>query len=226
MSSTPTLAIFDLDHTLLSGDSDVLWCDFLVRHGLAAPDQQARNQALDAAYRDGSVSVAAYCDFHAALLAGHTPAHWAPWCERFLHEAVLPRIPAAARTLVERHRSAGHRLLMSTATNRAISERTARALGFEHLIATELELVDGRYSGRTTGTPNMRDGKVARLHDWLAARGESATLLQQAHFYSDSANDLPLLRAVGLPVVVDPDPRLLAEATACAWPVLRLVRTP
>ncbi|WP_425260664.1 HAD family hydrolase [Rubrivivax sp. RP6-9] len=226
MSTPPPLAIFDLDHTLLSGDSDVLWCDFLVRQGLAAPDQQARNQALDAAYRDGSVGVAAYCDFHAALLAGHTPAHWAPWCERFLQAEVLPRIPAAARALVERHRSAGHRLLMSTATNRAISQRTAEALGFEHLIATELELVDGRYSGRTTGTPNMRDGKVARLLDWLSARGEPATGLRHAHFYSDSANDLPLLRAVGLPVVVDPDPRLLAEATVRAWPVLRLVRTP
>jgi HAD superfamily hydrolase (TIGR01490 family) len=226
MHDAPPLAIFDLDHTLLSGDSDVLWCDFLVRHGLAAPDLHARNQALDASYRDGSVSVAAFCDFHAALLAGHTPAHWAPWCERFLQGEVLPRIPAAARVLVERHRRAGHQLLMSTATNRAISERTAQALGFEHLLATELELVDGRYSGRTTGTPNMRDGKVARLLDWLAARGEPASRLQQAHFYSDSANDLPLLRAVGLPVAVDPDPRLLAEATTHAWPVLRLERTP
>lgn len=217
-----TLAIFDLDHTLLAGDSDVLWCDFLVRHGLAPADQAERNRALDAGYRSGAVGVAEFCDFYAGLLAGRTPAFWAPWRERFLHDEVLPRIPPAAHTLVQRHRAAGHRLLMSTATNRVITELTAAALGFGELIATEVALEGGTYTGRTTGTPNMREGKVARLHAWLAAQGLDDSALATAFFYSDSANDLPLLGAVGFAVVVDPDARLAAEARARAWPVLSL----
>lgn len=219
-----TLALFDLDHTLLSGDSDVLWCDFLIRHGLASADWRERNRTMEAGYRSGQVTVAAFCDFYAGLLGGREPAFWVPWRERFLHDEVLPRIPGGARALVERHRAAGHCLVMTTATNRVITEPTARALGFEHLIATEVEVVDGRYTGRTAGTPNMREGKVARLHEWLAARGDDPQRLAGAHAYSDSANDLPLLGAVGFPVAVDPDERLLAVAQACAWPVLRLAR--
>jgi len=224
----PPLALFDLDHTLLSGDSDVLWCEFLIRHGLAPAAQRARNAEMDAGYRSGHIDVATYCDFYAALLAGHGPDFWAPWCERFLAEDVLPRIPDDARALLARHRAAGHRLVLSTATNRAITERTARALGFADLIATDLALDGGRYTGRTAGAPNMREGKVARLHAWLADQGlgpeARAAALRSAHFYSDSANDLPLLQAVGLPVAVDPDARLLQAAADRAWPVLRLRR--
>ncbi|MBX3605315.1 MAG: HAD family hydrolase [Piscinibacter sp.] len=220
-----TLALFDLDHTLLSGDSDVLWCEFLIRHGQVPADWRERNAHMEAGYRSGTVSVAAFSDFYASLLAGHDAAFWAPWRERFLHDEVLPRIPPAARALVARHRDAGHRLVLTTATNRLIAEPTAAALGFAQLIATELEQSGGRYTGRTTGTLNMREGKVARLQAWLAALGEDATqALAQAHAYSDSANDLPLLQAVGFPVAVDPDERLLAHAQVHAWPVLRLPR--
>lgn len=219
-----TLALFDLDHTLLSGDSDVLWCGFLVRHGQAPADLAARTRALDDAYRSGQVDVAAYCGFHAALLGGRTPAFWAPWRERFLADEVLPRIPAGAHALLQRHRRAGHRLVLTTATNRAITELTAQALGIADLIATDLELADGRYTGRTLGVPNMREGKVLRLQAWLAEAGLPADEPARAHFYSDSANDLPLLGAVGLPVAVDPDERLLAHARAHAWPVLQLDR--
>lgn len=220
-----TLALFDLDHTLLSGDSDVLWCDFLVRHGLAPASLLAHNRAMDAGYRSGEVSVAAFCDFYAALLGGREVAFWAPWRERFLADEVLPRIPAGARALVDRHRRAGHRLVMTTATHRAITELTAQALEIPVLIATELEIVDGRYTGRTTGTPNMRGGKVERLHAWLGEQGLAPGDLATAHAYSDSANDLPLLGAVGFPVAVDPDERLRAHARAHAWPVLQLERT-
>jgi HAD superfamily hydrolase (TIGR01490 family) len=220
----PTLALFDLDDTLLSGDSDTLWCEFLVREGLAPPALSERNRSLDADYRSGTVTVDAYCSFHAALLAGRTPAQWAPWRERFLLDVVRPRIPAAARALVQRHRAAGHQLVLTTAANRAVAEGSAAELGFVHLIATELELVDGRYSGRVAGTPNMREGKVERLHAWLAAQGLPAAVLAAAHFYSDSVNDLPLLGAVGFPVTVDPGERLLAHAVARCWPVMRLAR--
>ena len=217
-----SLALFDLDHTLLSGDSDVLWCEFLIRHGLLSATQRQRNLELDAEYRAGTLSVAAYCSFHVGLLAGRSAAFWAPWCQRFLHEEVLPRIPPAAHALVEGHRAAGHMLVLTTATNRVISELTAQALGIPHLIATEAEVVDGLYSGRVRGLPNMQHGKVERLVDWLAQQGLGTAVLAQAHFYSDSANDLPLLGAVAHPVAVDPDPRLLAHALAQGWPVLQL----
>ncbi len=226
---TGTLAVFDLDHTLLTGDSDVLWCEFLVAQGLLPPDQLALNARMEADYRSGTVSVQAFSEFYVGTLGARSPAFWAPWRQRFLQEVVLPRIPAAAVALVARHRTAGHTLVMSTATNRVITELTAAALSIPHLIATEAALADGAYTGRTEGVLNMREGKVQRLQAWLAGRGLDDAARQQAlasaHFYSDSANDLPLLRSVGHPVVVDPDPRLLAEALACGWPVLRLDRT-
>ena len=226
---TAPLAIFDLDHTLLTGDSDVLWCSFLVEQGLLTADQLALNARMEADYRAGTVSAADFCAFYVGLLGGRSPADWAPWVQRFLDDVVLPRIPAAARALVQQHRSAGHTLVMSTATSRAITERTAASLAIPHLIATEAELADGRYSGRTCGVLNMREGKVLRLRAWLADQGldtsASAQALSDAHFYSDSINDLPLLCAVGHPVAVDPDARLLTEAQARGWPVLRLDRS-
>ena len=225
---TSTLAIFDLDHTLLTGDSDVLWCQFLVAQGLLPPDQLALNARMQADYRSGTVSAPAFSQFYVSTLGGRSPAFWAPWRQRFLQQEVLPRIPAAAHALVASHRTAGHTLVMSTATNRVITELTAAALDIPHLIATEAALAAGLYTGRTQGVLNMREGKVQRLHAWLADRGlDDAARVQAlagAHFYSDSANDLPLLRAVGHPTAVDPDDRLLAEAQARGWPVLRLDR--
>jgi len=218
------LALFDLDHTLLSGDSDVLWCDFVVRHGLVGADVQQRNAELDAAYRAGTVSAHAFSAFYIGLLAGRTPAFWAPWCERFLHDEVLPRIPPAAWALLDQHRACGDTLLLTTATNRVLSERSAAALGFadDHLIATDVALEAGVFNGQPVGVLNMREGKVLRLQQWLTQRGQPVTpALAAASFYSDSINDLPLLCAVGRPVVVDPDARLAAEAAARGWPRLR-----
>ena len=226
---TGTLAIFDLDHTLLTGDSDVLWCQFLVAQGLLPPDQLAQNARMETDYRSGTVSAPAFSQFYVSTLSGRSPAFWAPWRQRFLQQEVLPRMPASARALVAQHRAAGHTLVMSTATNRVITELTAAALDIPHLIATEAALAAGLYTGRTQGVLNMREGKVQRLHAWLADRGlDDAARVQAlagAHFYSDSANDLPLLRAVGHPTAVDPDDRLLAEAQARGWPVLRLNRS-
>ena len=222
------LALFDLDHTLLSGDSDELWCNFMLAQGLLPAAHAARNAQMVAGYRAGTVSVADFCNFYVGQLAGRSPAFWAPWCERFLQEEVLPRVPADALGLIDHHRARGDTLVMTTATNRVITELTASALGFAHLIATEVALADGLCTGLTVGVPNMREGKVVRLRAWLQAQGlgapAQAEALAAAHFYSDSANDLPLLHAVGQPVVVDPDDRLLAEATARRWPVMRLNR--
>jgi HAD superfamily hydrolase (TIGR01490 family) len=223
-----TLAIFDLDHTLLSGDSDVLWCQFLVAQGLLPASQLVLNARMEAAYRSGTVSATAFSQFYVSQLGGHSPEFWAPWCARFLHDEVLPRIPASARALVQEHRSQGHTLVLSTATNRVITALTAAALHIPHLIATEVELAGGAYTGRTAGVLNMREGKLQRLRAWLADHGLDeagcAQALADARFYSDSINDLPLLAAVGHAVVVDPDERLLAEARARGWPVLQLDR--
>lgn len=214
------LALFDLDHTLLTGDSDVLWCEFLLGYGLLEAGFRQRNAAMERQYAAGTVTPADFCGFFASTLAGRGPAFWAPWRQRFLDSVIRPRIPADARSLLQQHREAGDTLVLTTATNRLLTELTAAELRFEHLIATELELVDGRFSGRTQGVLNMRGGKVERLSHWLGQQGWPQSLLAQASFYSDSINDLPLLAAVGQPVAVDPDERLRAEARRRGWPVL------
>lgn len=218
------LALFDLDHTLLSGDSDVLWCGFLVQHGVLARELLLRNADMEARYTAGTVTPADFCNFYAATLAGHGADYWRPWRERFLNEVVRPRICADARALLQRHRDAGDTLVLTTATNRVVTALTAVELGIEHVLATEVEAVDGIYTGRILGKPNMRRGKVEHLHAWMAARELPATLLKDATFYSDSINDLPLLSVVGHPVAVDPDLRLESAARRHLWPILRLQR--
>jgi HAD superfamily hydrolase (TIGR01490 family) len=222
------LALFDLDGTLLDGDTDELWCAFLIDEGvLDRATFEPRNRDVVSRYRAGSIGPAEFCAFYASTLAGRTRDGWAPLRARFVATRVQPRLGAAARALVARHRDAGERALLTTATNRFLTEPIAAALGFgdDELIATELETRDGVFTGGNAGVLNMREGKVARLAAWLDARGHGADgVLAGASFYSDSANDLPLLRAVGRPVVVDPDPTLRREAAEKGWPVLALPR--
>lgn len=219
------LALFDLDHTLLTGDSDVLWCEFLMDNGLLdRAEFEPRNDDMARRYGEGSVSAADFCDFYVSTLAGRTLAEWRPWCERFLSEVVAPRVPASAHALVDTHRACGDRLVMTTATNRVLTELTARHLRIDDLLATEVEVVDGRCTGRTRGVLNMREGKVTRLHTWLGEQGLPADALSDAVFYSDSSNDLPLLQSVRNPVLVDPDARLRQHGLAAGWPVMELAR--
>jgi HAD superfamily hydrolase (TIGR01490 family) len=218
------LALFDLDHTLLSGDSDVLWCDFLVGLGLLDPSFAERNRRMAEDYTAGVVTPADYCSFYAGTLAGQDETYWEPIRERFLAEVIRPRIPDDARALLQRHRDLGHTLVLTTATNRIVSALTAVDLGVDHYLATDVEMVDGRLTGRTRGMLNMRTGKVERLRAWLQDQGEAETVLRQATFYSDSINDLPLLSVVRQPVVVDPDPRLESTALRKGWQVLRFRR--
>ena len=219
------LALFDLDHTLLSGDSDVLWCEFLMQQGLLPRAEfEASNARMAERYREGSVTPAEFCDFYVSTLAGRSLAEWQPWRERFVNEVVVPLIPRSAQDLLDSHRQRGDMLVLTTASNRFITEPTAAHLGLAHLIATEAEQLTGQFSGRTAGTLNMREGKLLRLRAWLKDQGLPPSLLAGASFYSDSSNDLPLLRAVGHPVAVDPDETLLAIAVDAGWPVLRLRR--
>ena len=219
------LALFDLDHTLLSGDSDVLWCDFLMDQGvLDRAEFAARNEDMETRYKAGTVGVQEFADFYVGTLAGRAPAQWEPLRQAFLAEWIVPRIPPAAIALVNQHLDADDLVVLTTATNRFITELTALYLGIEHLIATDCELgSDGTFTGRTQGTLNMREGKVTRLHEWLHARGHALAQLDSTA-YSDSINDLPLLSAVNHPVAVDPDPKLASQAAERGWPVVRLDR--
>lgn len=220
------LALFDLDHTLLSGDSDVLWCSFLVQHGVLDRSLLERNADMEERYTAGTVTPADFCNFYAATLTGHDATFWLPWRERFLQEVVRPRICADARALLQRHRDAGDTLVLTTATNRVVTAFTAADLGIEHLLATEVEERNGIYTGRIRDKPNMRRGKVERLQLWMAALSLPETMLKDTTFYSDSINDLPLLSVVGHPVAVDPDLRLESAARRHLWPILRLQRGP
>jgi HAD superfamily hydrolase (TIGR01490 family) len=183
-----------------------------------------RNRRMAADYTAGVVTPADYCNFYAGTLAGHDEGYWEPVRKRFLRDVILPRIPEDARALLQRHRDQGHTLVLTTATNRVVSALTALDLGVDHYLATDVELVDGRFTGRTQGELNMRTGKVERLRSWLQQRGEPSTVLRQATFYTDSINDLPLLSVVRWPVVVDPDPRLESAALRKGWQVLRFKR--
>jgi len=218
------LALFDLDHTLLSGDSDVLWCDYLVRHGWRDSSWRERCDRVAERYVAGTTTPQDYCDFHASLLAGCGVDQLLPLRRSFLDAEILPRIPDDARALLQKHRDAGERLVLTTATNRVVSEFTAQALGVDDYLATEVEVIDAHYTGRTLGRPNLRIGKVERLRSWLQAQELHSDLLRQATFYSDSINDLPLFSVVRRPVVVDPDLRLASTAARKGWTVLKLRR--
>ncbi|MGZ5785585.1 MAG: HAD family hydrolase [Ramlibacter sp.] len=162
------LALFDLDNTLLAGDSDVLWCEFLMAKGVLEREAfAARNADMEQRYREGTVGTREFAHFYLGLLAGKTPAHWEPLRQEFLVSQVVPRIPPAAVALVDKHIDAGDLVIMTTATSRFITELTAVYFGIEHLLAIEPEIVDGVFTGGSTRILNMRSGKVERLHQWL-----------------------------------------------------------
>lgn len=218
----PKLALFDLDHTLLSGDTDVLWCDYLITRGLLDHDSfSAQNADMELRYKSGTVGVEEFANFYVGTLRGETEAFWEPVRQAFLHKCIIPKLPKSALDLLQQHRSKGDVMVLTTATNRYITALTAAYLGLTHLIATETELVDGTFTGRTSGTLNMREGKVLRLKAWLSGRGEKLEDFETTA-YSDSINDLPLLQMADHAVAVDPDARLQAHALAKGWKILLL----
>jgi HAD superfamily hydrolase (TIGR01490 family) len=217
------LALFDLDNTLLAGDSDYEWGRFLIDRGVVDRDfYESRNRDFYRQYQDGTLDIHAFLQFALEPLARHAPDELAGWHREFMAERIVPLIGQPARDLVARHAAAGDLLAIVTATNAFVTAPIARELGVPHLIATEPERIDGRYTGRALGTPCFQAGKVARLEDWLAARGQALESFAESWFYSDSVNDLPLLERVTRPVAVDPDQRLAAIARSRRWPVLSL----
>jgi len=217
------LALFDLDNTLLSGDSDYEWGQFLVDRGvLARGEYEAQNAAFFEQYKAGTLDIHEYLGFALRPLAAHTPQDLARWHGEFMRERILPMITHGARTLVRRHLQAGDLCALVTATNSFVTAPIAREFAVPHLIATEPESRDGRFTGRVAGTPCFREGKIRRVDDWLAGMGRRLADFADSHFYSDSHNDLPLLERVRRPVAVDPDARLAAEAARRGWPVISL----
>ncbi len=215
------IALFDLDNTLIAGDSDYLWGRFLADEGVVdGARYEAENRRFYEDYLAGRLDIEAFLRHQLAPLAALPPGRLEALRARFIREAIVPIVLPAARALIARHREAGDRPVIITATNRFITEPIAALLGVEDLIATEPERgPDGRYTGRHAGIPAFREGKVRRLEAWLAEHGLDLT---ESWFYSDSHNDLPLLERVAHPVAVDPDPTLERIARARGWPVISL----
>lgn len=213
------LAVFDLDHTLLAGDSDYLWGQYLVEHGLVEREYYAReNLRFYEQYQAGTLDIDEFARFSLTPLMTHELTALHALRARFVREQIAPRVAPGTPALLAEHRRRGDTLLITTATNHFIVEPIAALLGVEHLLATEPEVAAGRYTGRIARA-NFRDSKVTNLRTWLAARPERFAAISG---YSDSLNDLPLLEFVDHPHAVDPDPVLRAEAQARGWPVLSL----
>ena len=220
MQQTSSLAIFDLDNTLLGGDSDHAWGEFLIERGLVdASEHRRQNDAFYGAYEDGTLDIQAYLEFALRPLAGQTPAQLEPLHREFMQQMIEPMRLPLADALLDMHRARGDQLLIITATNEFITRPIARWLGVEELLACGAELVEGRYTGMPCGTPCFQQGKVQRLQAWL---GDKSLTLKDATFYSDSHNDLPLLEAVAVPVAVDADATLQAYAVRKGWRTMSL----
>jgi len=217
------LALFDLDNTLLAGDSDYEWGQFLVDRGvLERETYEAQNRVYYEQYVAGTLDIHEYLGFALRPLAEHEPEDLARWHGEFMRLRIAPMIGAAARRLVRRHAEAGDLCAIITATNSFVTAPIAREFGVEHLIATEPEMRGGRFTGRVAGVPCFREGKVERLDLWLRGLGRSLAGFTESSFYSDSHNDLPLLERVTRPVAVDPDASLAAEASRRGWDSLSL----
>lgn len=214
------LAIFDLDNTLIGGDSDHAWGEFLCREGIVdADDYREANDRFYADYRKGTLDILAYQAFSLAPLVGRDADTLASWHRRFMQTCIEPLLLPRAFDLLDEHRERGDTLLIITATNRFVTAPIAERLGVPHLLATEPEQKDGFYTGAVAGIPCFQRGKIERLDAWLDETGESA---EDTYFYSDSRNDLPLLEQVDHPVAVDPDDTLRDIAEARGWPVISL----
>lgn len=216
-----TLALFDLDNTLIAGDSDHAWGQFLVDRGVVDADAYQRaNDQFYQDYRAGTLDIVAYSEFVFAVLARNDEAKLLAWREAFIQERIEQMLLPKAFDLLQYHRGQGHTLVIITATNRFVTELIAQRLGVDHLIATEPERDgSGHFTGKLAGVPCFQAGKITRLHAWL---DEHQADLEGAWFYSDSRNDLPLLEAVTHPVVVDADPVLAKIAEERGWPALSL----
>ncbi len=218
MPACPDLVLFDLDHTLLDGDSNQLWLGWLVERGAVPATRLAQQADHYARYEAGMLDIDAYLAFHLSMLVERSVADWRPLRDAFVAERIAPRIGPAAQAAVAHHRARGDTLAVVTATHDFLAEGIVALLGAPPLVATRCQVSGGRFTGRVDGVPCFAHAKPGCVRDWLAAAGRRWEDFGTVRFYSDSANDLPLLEAVTHPVVVDPDPRLAAIAAERGWP--------
>ena len=215
------LALFDLDYTLLSGDSDHSWGQFLAAEGVVdGVEHNRRNDAFWAQYKDGTLDIHHYLQFALSPIAGKTPAELAPLHAKFMHQIIAPMISDTAKALVAKH--ADDLCAIVTATNAFVTAPIAALFGIAHLIACDVEIVNGRYTGQPLGVPSFREGKIQRVDMWLADMGKTMDDFAESWFYSDSQNDLPLLERVNRPVAVNADAILLAHAKSRGWPIIEI----
>jgi HAD superfamily hydrolase (TIGR01490 family) len=215
------LALFDLDNTLLAGDSDFEWAQFLIEEGVLDREvYEARNQQFYDQYRAGTLDIREFLDFQLKPLSRHSRAVLDAWHARYMARKIMPIVRDSARELVARHGDDTRALI--TATNSFVTAPIARVFGIENLIATDPEQREGAFTGGVSGIPCFREGKVQRLEAWLAREGRTLASFERSWFYSDSLNDLPLLERVTDPVAVDPDDTLRAHARVRGWPVITL----
>ena len=217
------LALFDLDHTLIPGDSDYEWGQFLVRRGIVDPvEYKRRNDVFYAQYNDGTLDILAFLEFAFTPLRSHPRARLDAWHREFMAEVVAPLIRPEALALVRAHQDAGDLCAIVTATNSFVTRPIAQAFGIGHLVATEPETDGGEFTGRVSGVPCFKEGKITRTEAWLESLGKRLEDFGCSSFYSDSANDIPLLERVTRPVAANPSERLRAHAHAHGWDIIDL----
>jgi HAD superfamily hydrolase (TIGR01490 family) len=215
-----SIALFDLDNTLLDGDSDYLWGCFLAEQGIVDRDYyEQKNQRFYDQYKVGELDIHEFLRFQLRPLAEHDMTTLNRWRTQYLEEKILPIMLPRAQALIDEHRGKGHLPVIITATNRFITGPIAELFGVEQLLATDPEVIDGRYTGGISDIPCFQDGKVRKLSGWLETHRQT---LEDSWFYSDSHNDLPLLEKVTHPVAVDPDEILRRHAGDYGWPVISL----
>ena len=217
------LALFDLDNTLLAGDSDYNWSLFLISEGLLdAKTHHDRNEQFYADYKNGCLNIVEFLKFQLQPLSQHSKKFLDQLHQKYMQKVIRPMMTQKAQDLVNKHKAAGDLCVVITATNSFVTKPIATAYGVEHLIGSDPEMVNGEYTGGVTGVPTYKEGKVIRLNQWLAERGQQLSDFETSYFYSDSHNDLPLMKLVTNPVAVDADAILTAYAEEQAWPQISL----
>ena len=214
------LAIFDLDHTLLNGDSDYLWGEYMVANKIVDADvYQRENKAFLDDYLRGDLDNEVYLKFALKPLTQYPIDRLHAWRSDYVSHWIKPIVAKGTQALLDKHRAQGDELIIISATNLFITAPIAELLGIDEILSTEPEIIDNQYTGRYLGTPTFKEGKVTVLNEWLKNSNHS---LNNSYFYSDSINDLPLLEQVSIPIVVNPDDKLSIVAQSRNWQILDL----